>query len=132
MTNREAYLQELNELAATVVMGWRKTADETIYDDAMWFESDGYLEDMPRVVDWQPCQNETQAWMLVDKVLAEWEQDKQRVYRFILEHRWVWVAWFSRDRYIMERESDAKMRSVAITRAAILASGGELPEHVEG
>ena len=130
MTNREAYLQELNELAATVVMGWRKTADETIYDDAIWFESDGCLEDMPRVIDWQPCQNETQAWMLVDKVLGdepigEWE--------FVLDTlRGKWGAGFVGPYAGFTASATDGRRPIAITQAAILAKGGELPEHVEG
>jgi hypothetical protein len=144
MANREAYLQELNELAATVVMGWRE-ANGHIYMDCVEFEEGGVYEGMDEDDDaatskWQPCQNEKQAWMLVDKVLAEKvDRDGVPILRFYMYYGgtiWdnMWDTWFGVPEcdppgswWVRDME-----RSVALTKVAILASGGELPEQVEG
>ena len=127
MTNREAYLQELNELAATCVMEWHTVVHGWNGSYYAVYRDDDANEQI-EVEDWQPCQNETQALLLVDKVLEGADTEVHRVWAFRLGHDVpYWGANFTR--YSVESGSwNTPGRALAITRATIEESGGELPE----
>lgn len=120
---RERYLQQLGDLAATTIMNWHKLGGE-------WVDWRG--DSQYEIARWQPCHNGGQALRLVSKVLEIADARMRAAWSFRLSHKVLyWGADFA---YYSEETGsfDAMSFPVAVTRATIAESGGELPEHIEG
>ena len=117
MTNREAYLQELNDLSATVVMGWHKV-------NGRWRDSEGNLPDGP--VFWNPIGN----WRDTKIIIRKMQEDSYRC--CVLFRDDVLVSFYRQNSIMIDAEFAASQEMIAITAASIIAKGGELPEHIEG
>ena len=107
-TDQTAYTDALNDLAATVVMGWHERDNQTGHY-TVWANAEDQAQCACRR--WNPTQSDARIGELLGKALR------------IID---VW----SKDRSMACKNGEESWR-VALVKALIVACGGTLPEEVE-
>jgi len=111
--------KELNEKAATLVMGWTKKKDD-VYPDKQYYVEPGEWTDI-----FNPSSDISDAWMLVEKMLEKGWQARVTSRPDSIEHPWgccfVEVSNAKPKQDLLRCCSFTKTAPAAITLAAIAA-----------
>ena len=122
-TNQTAYIEALN-MAAGWAMGWLHTPKNF---SSVWFDSvSGEIYS-----DWDPTHDDEHLGMVLAKVMSG-----NKAYRLILENRHsiekpAWLATIYGPHLKVACECGDGSWRVALVKALVVASGGELPEEVK-